>query len=480
MTWCYLYMMNTHGANFAPSAQPRAKAARNQNFPTPFDPNKSLKTGHRARVMPADPKPIFTISSCTDNRRPARSPRKTRNRNSPAQFDPRKWLQTQTRPQDHAPRSQAGGPRHSPNSVHPCAPSPSQTSHLSPAAAKIRELPQPKVTVIVPTLAAGDALAECLRSLETQTYRDFDVIVVDNSATHQGGNAVATMVTTTSDRMRVITNPRNVGFGAAINQGYRAATGPYLAALNDDAVAEPEWLAKLVTCADGDPKAGMFASEVRLTESGKLDSAGMLIAADGTSRQRGHEEAPEGYADLTEALFPSGSAALYRRKMLDQIGAFDEDFFLYCEDTDLGLRARWTGWTCRYVPGAVVQHRYSHSAGRASLLKAYYVERNRLCTIVKNFPFSLLVRAPFATIARYFWHVVSLVEGKGKAAEFRGGAHPAWLPFLVLRAHASMLIRLPRLLKDRRRIFSSATLTTKEFCDLLERHAISVRKVASL
>ena len=89
---------------------------------------------------------------------------------------------------------------------------------------------------------------------------------------------------------------------------------------------------------------------------------------------------------MTDALLPSGSAALYRRKMLDEIGLFDETFFLYCEDTDLGLRARWAGWECVYVPGAVVEHRYSHSAGRASPLKAYYVERNRLYTAIKNLP----------------------------------------------------------------------------------------------
>jgi GT2 family glycosyltransferase len=166
--------------------------------------------------------------------------------------------------------------------------------------------------------------------------------------------------------------------------------------------------------------------------------------------------------------------------MLQEVGAFDEDFFLYCEDTDLGLRARWAGWTCRYVPGAVVSHRYSHSAGRASLMKAYFVERNRLSAAIKNFPFGMLVQAPFAAAARYFWHLASMVEGKGKAAEFRDASHPAWLPFVVLRAHASAFIRLPRLLKERRRILSSAKLTAKEFKDLLHRHAITVRKVAAL
>lgn len=326
--------------------------------------------------------------------------------------------------------------------------------------------------MVVPTLAAGDALTECLRSLEAQTFRDFDVMVVDNSPTH--------LVKYSSERVRVIANPRNVGFGAAINQGYRASSAPYIAALNDDAVADPDWLGRLVKCADANPKAGMFASEVRLAESGKLDSAGMLIAEDGSSRQRGHEEAPELYKDQTDALFPSGSAALYRRKMLEEVGTFDEDFFLYCEDTDLGLRARWRGWACKYVPGAVVLHRYSHSAGRASLLKAYYVERNRLCAVIKNFPFGMLMRAPFAALARYFWHLASMLEGKGKAAEFRGSASSAWLPFIVLRAHGAMLIRLPRLLKERREILSSATISPKEFREMLGRHSIPVRKVASL
>ena len=109
-----------------------------------------------------------------------------------------------------------------------------------------------------------------------------------------------------------------------------------------------------------------------------------------------------------EVLLPSGSAALYRRAMLDEIGGFDDDFFLYCEDTDLGLRARWAGWKCLYVPGAVVEHHYSHSAGRASPLKAYYVERNRLFVLVKNFPAAdaaaRAVRDPGALLLALLWY----------------------------------------------------------------------------
>ncbi len=279
-------------------------------------------------------------------------------------------------------------------------------------------------------------------------------------------------------RVRVIANLENVGFGAAVNQAYRSSQSPYVAVLNDDAVAEPRWLEKLLEDATAHPKAGMFASQVRMGAT--LDSTGMLIASDGSSKQRGHGVSTQ-TAFAGEAIFPSGSAALYRREMLDETGAFDESFFLYCEDVDLGLRARWAGWTCRYVAGAVVEHRYSHSAGRASALKAYYVERNRLYTIIKNFPGALLWRAPWAALARYFWHAVSIFEGHGNAAEFRPeGGSAVLLPLLVLRAHAAAAWRLPNLLRQRRTIFKSRRISSVEFAGLLRDHRISAREVASL
>src|SRR5580704_13491726 len=136
-----------------------------------------------------------------------------------------------------------------------------------------------KVTVAVPTLAGGETLADCLRSLESQTLNDFEVVVVDNSGS--GRAAVS------GDRVRLIVNQRNAGFGEAVNQAFRSSDAPYLATLNDDAVAHPRWLASLVEDADAHPKAGMFASQVRMADSAGakavLDSAGMLMAADGSS-----------------------------------------------------------------------------------------------------------------------------------------------------------------------------------------------------
>ncbi len=328
----------------------------------------------------------------------------------------------------------------------------------------------PTVTVIVPTLAADETLAECLASLDRQTWPDFEVIVVDNS----GRCAVKPR-----ERVRVIANKTNIGFGAAFNQAFRDSKSPFLAVLNDDAVADPRWLEALLAAVEARPDVGMCASQVRLAGDGRLDSAGMLLCLDGSSKQRGHLESPASFSRRQEALLPSGSAAFYRREMLDEIGLFDEAFFLYCEDTDLGLRARWAAWECLYVPDAVVEHRYSHSAGQASALKAYYVERNRLFLAVKNLPVPELLLAPFYSAVRYFWHVVFAIQGRGKAAEYlRSGNSPRQLPMMVLRAYLELLRHFPALWKQRRSI--KRRFTPKQFRRLIRRFSITPRQVAAL
>lgn len=316
----------------------------------------------------------------------------------------------------------------------------------------------PVVTVAVPTLRAGAALESCVRALQRQTLSGTDIVVVDNS----GAERAPAM-----DGVRLIRNVSNVGYGAAANQAWRSSNSRFCAVINDDAVASPGWLECLVAALESDPRAGMAASQVRLADEDTLDSAGMVIAADGSSQQRAHrgrQSPPAG-----EALLPSGSAAIYRRELIQQTGGFDEDFFLYCEDTDLGLRAQRLGWSCFYVPEAIVDHHYSATAGAASPLKAYLVERNRLRLVVRNFPFPWLLRVPFASLARYFWHLASLSSGRGKAADFAAsGEAPGKLVWYVVKAHLALLKDLPRLLHQRAPVSSA----------LLRRHSISLREVA--
>ncbi len=326
----------------------------------------------------------------------------------------------------------------------------------------------------MPTLAGGALLNDCIAALGRQTFRQFETIVVDNSGAGQ------LFKTDFPDFVRVLSGPRNLGYGGAINFGSRASASEYVAALNDDAIVDPCWLNALVKAADAQPQAGMWASCVRLSAT-EMDSAGMLLFGDGSSKQRGHRRPPSEFTQAAEVLLPSGSAAMYRRTMLERTGGFEDDFFLYCEDTDLGLRAQWAGWSCQYVPDAIVDHRYSQSAGRVSPLKAYYVERNRLRVAIRNFPLGMLIAAPLHAMSRYGWHLLTLFSGRGPAADFhKDGGSPLFLVWLVLRAHAGALWSLPRLLHERWRIRRTATITATQFTELARRHALTAREVATL
>jgi GT2 family glycosyltransferase len=317
---------------------------------------------------------------------------------------------------------------------------------------------------------------ECLASLVRQSFRGFEIVVVDNS-----GKELAKQAGAERFGAVILEQKENTGFGAAVNAGFRHSRAPLLATINDDAVAHPDWLKELVAAAGAHPEAGMFASRVLLAGDGRLDSAGMLISGDGTSKQRGHMEPPGRFLQAEEVLLPSGSAALYRRAMLDEIGMFDEDFFLYCEDTDLGLRGRWAGWKCMYVPAAQADHAYSTTAGRASALKAYYVERNRLCVLLKNFPAGMVMRAPLETASRYMWHCVSVLQNRGAAARFTEGNHGMFeLAFIVARAHVAVAFRAIPIWKKRRAIRKTARLSAEDFRALLGRHWITARQVAAL
>ena len=248
-------------------------------------------------------------------------------------------------------------------------------------------------------------------------------------------------------------------------------------------MAHPGWLDALVNAIERRPDAGMCASQVRLYGEDLLDSCGMLVCRDASSKQRGHLRPPADFPVEEEVLMPSGSAALYRRAMLDEIGLFDEDFFLYCEDTDLGLRARWAGWRCLYVPEAVVEHHYSHSAGRASPLKAYYVERNRLFVLVKNFPARMMRGRAVGLRGALLWHVVYAIGGAGQRRPLPPGGQfqrCAWLA-VVARAHGALLrepaAAVAAAARDARR---RARVTPAVYRRLLGGHAISARRVAEL
>lgn len=335
----------------------------------------------------------------------------------------------------------------------------------------------PLVSAVVVNWNGADCLDACLGSLLAQTWPVLEIVVVENGSTDGSRELLRARY---GRHVTVIESPVNLGFAAGNNLGIRAAKGAYLALLNNDAVARPEWIAALVSAAEADARVGMCASKVLvLGADGVIDSAGLLLSADGIGRGRGRlERDGEAYSRAEEALIPSACAALYRRAMLDEIGLFDEDFFAYCEDSDLGLRGRLAGWTCRYVPDAVVHHAYSRSTAPYSAFKAFHVERNRCWVVLKCFPVTAILASLPYTVARYALQAWGAVTRRGAAARFTERTSPAAVASLLVKAWTAALSRAPVMLARRWRQRALRRMSGRDWRHTVRRHRLGVRELA--
>jgi GT2 family glycosyltransferase len=320
-----------------------------------------------------------------------------------------------------------------------------------------------------------DMLLGCLRSLAEQKDVSFEVVLVDNGSTD--GSVEAS--TGFPFPMRVIRNSHNRGFCAANNQGIAVARGRYVALLNNDAEANPGWLAAMVRAIERDSEVGMVASKIVVYEDPrKIDKVGHLIWLDGQNRGRGTGESDLGQYDREEeVLWPDGCAALYRKSMLDAIGGFDEDLFAYGDDAELGLRARIAGWRCIYTPDAVVRHRRGATLGVRSSRRVELIERNRVLLAVKHFPPSLLWLNPFYFAARVLAGAGAGMQGRGEAGKFPGVKDKLRLAGALVRGFAAGVRLIPRTWRKRRALAPLRRLTPAEVRALLIRHRISLREL---
>jgi len=333
----------------------------------------------------------------------------------------------------------------------------------------------PPVSVVIANLNGEGYLAACLQSLADQTFRDFEVIVVDNGST----DGSLTLLSKDFPWVKVIPLKKNEGFAQGNNIGISASSSEYIATLNNDTIAHRGWLSALYEAARADRNIGMVASKIFLGKKGtEIDSTGMLIYPDGMTRQRGHGETDRGQFDrMGEVLFPSACAALYRREMLQESGYFDEDFFSYCEDADLGLRGRLAGWKAVFAPAAVVHHLYSRTGGKYTPFKAYHVERNHMWVLLKDLPASFVLLFPFYTLWRYIIQVYGLFSGKGSVARLAEQSGKLQMMAVLLKSYGSALTMLPRMLRKRKDIWDRRRIELREYKALLKRHRITAREL---
>jgi len=274
-----------------------------------------------------------------------------------------------------------------------------------------------KVTVIIVNWNGERFLDRCLSALMAQTVRPQEIILVDN-ASSDGSLEIARRFPS----VRLLALDQNAGFARGNNLAISeaASDSEWIALLNPDAFADSRWLEELLLSARDNPEFDVFGS--RLVDAAApevLDGTGDVYHMSGLAWRAGHgAPVPSALKPAREIFSPCAAAALYRRSVMAKVGGFDEDYFCYVEDVDLGFRLRLTGHRCLYVPSSVVHHLGSGSTGgQHSDFAVYHGHRNLVWTYVKDMPGALFwLFLPLHLLMNLWTLLVLAMRGQGRVA----------------------------------------------------------------
>lgn len=317
----------------------------------------------------------------------------------------------------------------------------------------------PAISVVIPNYDGLIHLSACLSALRAQTFQDFETILVDNGSRDRS----VEFVRASFPEVIVVDLRMNRGFAGGVNAGVAVARGEFIALLNNDTEADCRWLEALHQAAREDSTYAMWASRVVLFERPQfLDSAGDGFTIAGVPFKRGHLEAVRNCQSNEEVFAPSGSAALFRKAVIDDVGSFDEDFFLIHEDVDFGLRARLRGHRCLYVADAIVKHKVNGSIGYMTRDYVFYGHRNLEYVFLKDLPLCVLIRClPAHCLFNLFAFGHFLM--RGRALSF-------------VRAKLAALIDLTSVLRKRSSIQSRRVVSARVLFSQLARKWFSIKR----
>ena len=245
-----------------------------------------------------------------------------------------------------------------------------------------------KVSIVVVNWNGKRFLKDCLDSLRAQTYANREIIFVDNASTDDSVRYVQEHF----PEVAVVALAGNAGFTGGNAAGLKVARGEFISLVNNDTKVHVRWLDNLVQPMLTDESVGICASKILFATNGTVNSAGDGITTAAVGFNFGLNQKAARFNSLHRVFGACGAAVLYRRRMLDEIGFLDEDFFLYDEDTDLSFRAQLAGWKCVFVPTALVHHRSNATSVRLSDIHVYYHARNLEFVWFKNIPAGLMLR----------------------------------------------------------------------------------------
>lgn len=318
------------------------------------------------------------------------------------------------------------------------------------------------VTVIIVNWNAGDLLAQCLRDLLRQSIRPARILVMDNGSSDASAEQAALLPCVT---VRLLGH--NYGFAAGNNRAFSECDTRYVALLNPDAFPEPDWLEKLVTAADTHSEVAAFGSRQMVHGAENIvDGLGDVYHVSGLVWRDGHGRVLLDSDAVPHEIFsPCAGAALYRTDALVNVGGFDEDYFCYVEDVDLGFRLRLAGYGAMYVPDAVVHHVGSATTGgQHSDFAVYHGHRNLVWTFVKNMPgvlFWLLLPLHVAlNLVSVLWFSL-----RGQGA-------------VILRAKRDAMLGLPKMWRKRQQIQKARVASIRDIWRVLDKRLLPIgRKV---
>lgn len=327
---------------------------------------------------------------------------------------------------------------------------------------------QPKIAIIIVNWNGKHLLEECLSSAENQDYNNFRIILVDNGSSDKSVEFVKKKF----PKVEIIELNKNTGFAKGNNVGIHKAFEDleikYIAVLNNDAMVEKKWLIEMIKVIKQDNRIGSVAPKIlKYFRRDEIDSIGTEIHLDGGAASRLiNKKDNQQYNKNIEIFGPTACSCLYKREMLEDIiddDYFDNSFFLYVEEVDLNWRARLRGWKCLTAPNAIVYHKHSETSGMYSSIKMYYLHRNRLFLIIKNFPFRYLNKGFYNIFYRYLFSI------KKKAFSEKAGVISRTIKkvglykvaFFVTKGWFIFFISLPILLKKRHYIQKSKVVNNK-------------------
>jgi GT2 family glycosyltransferase len=301
------------------------------------------------------------------------------------------------------------------------------------------------ISIVIPNWNGKRFLAACLNSIREQSHQQIETILVDNGSR----DGSVEFIKEKYPEVKLITFETNTGFSPAVNAGIRAASGHYIALLNNDTITEPLWVEELASALDRHPEVGSVGCKMLGYEDQTiLDGVGDGYRRGGLASRIGSGERDVGLFDEPRYILGAcGGAAMYRRELFDDIGLFDDDYFAYLEDIDLSLRAQSAGYKCLYVPTARVYHLGCGTTGSGfSPLVVRLSTQNSFNTIVKNIPTPLLVKFLPRIL---FWQTYYLA-----IVTIRSGRIMSWLV-----GAAKGLAMLPAMLKKRAEIKCRRTVS---------------------